>query len=586
VTVSGLKFVSAVSAGGRHSLALRADGSVLAWGYGGFGQLGNGANGESDVPVAVSGLSGAKAISAGGNHSLALLKNGTVMAWGLNESGQLGTGDHENSNVPVAVKGLTNVTAISAGANHSLALLKNGTVMAWGENESGQLGTGNLASSDVPVAVKNLTGVSAISAGGEFSVALLGTGGVKAWGDNVFGQLGSPGLEESFSDKPVTVEGLSGVTAIDAGTNHTLALLGGGTVMAWGEDAYGELGNGTIKNHEEKPVAVSGLSGVQEISAGGGDSAALLSSGSIMTWGINQRGTLGNGVTGSPSSVPVAVSGLAKAASVSAGRDHMLAFGEPLPAVTSVSPNIGSTAGGGTITITGVNFTGATAVKFGATAAPSFTVISSESVEAAIPAGAPGTVDVTVTTPSGISPTGPSDRYTYAAQPTVTKVSPTSGPVGGGTSVTITGTEFNGVTTVSFGETSAAFKVNSPTSITATAPTHIAATVNITVTNVVGTSPITTKDRFKYTPTVTSVTPNSGTTGGGTSITVTGTGFTTGGGTSFLFGKAKATVVSCESTTTCTMLTPAHEAGTVDVIAQANKMRSPANAPADQFTFS
>lgn len=585
VTVSGLKFVSAVSAGGRHSLALRADGSVLAWGYGGFGQLGNGSNEASDVPVAVTGLTGAKAISAGANHSLALLKNGTVMAWGENESGQLGNGSKEDSNVPVAVKGLTNVTAISAGANHSLALLKNGTVMAWGDNENGQLGTGTQAASDVPVAVKNLTGVSAISAGGEFSLALLSSGGVKAWGENVFGQLGESELEETFSTKPITVEGLSGVTAIDAGDYHALALLGDGTVMAWGEDNYGELGNGTIKNHEAKPVAVSGLSGVTEISAGGKDSAALLGSGSIMTWGINQAGTLGDGLTGSPSSVPVTVSGLGKAASVSAGRIHMLAFGEPIPTVTGVSPNIGTTAGGGTITITGVNFTGATAVKFGATST-TFTVVSNESVEAVIPPGAPGTVDVTVATPSGMSPPGPADRYTYVAKPTVTKVSPTSGPTGGGTSVTITGTEFNGVTEVKFGEASAKFTVQSPTSITAVAPEHVAASLDITVTNVAGVSAITTKDRFKYTPTVTSVTPNGGPIAGGTSVTVTGSGFITGSGTSFFFGKVKATSVNCSATTTCTMNTPAHEAATVDVTAQANKVRSPVNAPADQFTFS
>ena len=477
------------------------------------------------------------------------------------------------------------MVAIAAGARHSLALLKNGTVMAWGDNEEGQLGTGGTAPSKVPVAVKGLTGVSAISAGGEFSLGLLSTGGVKAWGENGFGQLGNVGLEETFSDIPVAVEGLSGVTAIAAGATHALALLGNGTAMAWGEDAFGELGNGTIRNHETTPVAVSGLSGITQISAGSKDSAALLGSGSIMTWGINQSGTLGNGATGSPSSVPVAVSGLNKAASVSAGRLHMLAFGEPIPNVTGVSPNIGSTAGGGTATITGANFTGATAVKFGATST-SFTVVSDQLIEAAIPPGAGGTVDVTVTTPNGTSPPGPTDRYTYVAQPTVTKVLPTSGPVGGGTSVTITGTEFNGVTAVKFGETSAEFNVKSPTSITAVAPAHAAGTFDVTVTNIAGVSPVSTKDRYRFTPTVTGVSPSSGPAAGGTSVTVTGSGFTTGGGTSFLFGKTKATAVSCSSSTTCMMLTPAHAAGTVDVIAQVGITRSPVNAPADQFTFS
>ena len=117
VPVTGLQFVTAVAAGGRHSLALLADGTVVAWGANGLGQLGNGGTTESNVPVAVEGLSGVKAISAGASHSLALLTNGTVMAWGDNESGQLGIGSSvEDSEVPVAVKGLTSVKAISAGA--------------------------------------------------------------------------------------------------------------------------------------------------------------------------------------------------------------------------------------------------------------------------------------------------------------------------------------------------------------------------------------------------------------------------------------------------------------------------------------
>src|SRR4029077_10868440 len=144
-------------AGGRPSLALLADGTVVAWGANGLGQLGNGGTTESNVPVAVQGLSGVKAISAGASHSLALLANGTVMAWGDNESGQLGVGSAvEDSEVPVAVKGLSGVKAISAGANYSLALLTNGKAMAWGENESGQLGDGSTNSRNAPVAVKNL----------------------------------------------------------------------------------------------------------------------------------------------------------------------------------------------------------------------------------------------------------------------------------------------------------------------------------------------------------------------------------------------------------------------------------------------
>jgi alpha-tubulin suppressor-like RCC1 family protein len=498
--VSGLTFVTSVAAGGRHSLALLADGTVVAWGANGYGQLGDGETSMSSVPVAVEGLSGVKAISAGADHSLALLTDGTVMAWGDNESGQLGIGSSvEDVEAPVAVKGLSGVKAISAGADHSLALLTDGTVMAWGENESGQLGDGKTANSSVPVAVKGLSGVAAISAGGEFSLALLAKGTVEAWGSDQQGQLGNSTVEEGASDVPVPVGALTGVTAIAAGAKHGLALLSGGTVMAWGEDKFGELGSGTIKPFEETPVAVSGLSGATAISAGGQDSVALLGSGSVMTWGTDKSGNLGDGVTGGMSDVPVPVIGLRKVASVSAGGFHMLAYGEPIPAIASVSPTLGPAAGGETVTITGVEFTGSTAVKFGTAEAASFTVNSASSITATAPPGT-GTVDITVTTPSGISPSTPNDRYTYQFAPTVRKLSAKSGPAAGGTSVTITGTEFTGASAVKFGTAEAAsFTVNSATSITAISPAATAGRVNITVTNTSGASAPSKKSRFTYT---------------------------------------------------------------------------------------
>jgi alpha-tubulin suppressor-like RCC1 family protein len=582
--VSDLKFVTAVSAGATHSLALLANGTVVAWGDNEFGQLGDGSTATRSVPVAVSGLTGVKAIAAGGTHSLALLGNGTVMAWGNNESGQLGNGTTSESEVPVAVNGLTGVKAIAAGGSHSLALMGNGTVMAWGSNESGQLGNAS-GKSTSPVAVKGLSGVAAISAGGEFSVALLTKGTVEAWGSDEAGQLGNSSAEEPSSNVPVPVSGLSGVTAIAAGTEHALALLGGGTVMAWGSDSSGELGNATIKGREETPVAVSGLSGVTAITAGGHDSAALLAAGSVMSWGINTWGTLGDGASGGLSDVPVLVRGIDKVASIAAGGFHMLAFGEPTPAITAVSPSLGPASGGTVVTLTGANLSGASAVKFGASPATSFTVTSPTTVEALAPAGT-GTVDITVTTPAGVSPAGTTDHYTYEQPPAITKLSVKSGPVAGGTSVTITGTAFSGASGVSFGGTSASFTVNSATSITASSPAGVAGIANVTVTTPGGTSAISTKDRFSYTPTVEALAPSNGPAAGGVSVTVTGTGFATAtGATSFKFGTAKASAVACSSSTSCTAVAPAGTAGTVNVTATVSKASSPVNAPADDFTY-
>ena len=167
------------------------------------------------------------------------------------------------------------------------------------------------------------------------------------------------------------------------------------------------------------------------------------------------------------------------------------------PTVTNVNPNTGPTSGGTSVTITGTNFFGATAVRFGSNAAGSFTVNSATQITATSPAGI-GTVDVTVTTAGGTSAISSADQFTYAAAPTVTNVNPNTGPTSGGTSVTITGTNFSGATAVRFGSNAAgSFTVNSATQITATSPAGIG-TVDVTVTTAGGTSAISSGDRFTY----------------------------------------------------------------------------------------
>ncbi len=328
--VSGLSEIQSLSAGGRHNLALLTNGTVMAWGDNTFGQLGDGLpgpNNDSGVPVAVQSLSGVTAVSSGGEHSLALLSNGTVMAWGQNSSGQLGNGTTIDSDVPVAVKRLTGVVAISAGYLHSLAVLANGTVMAWGSNGNGQLGDGTDSNiSDVPVAVKGLSGVMTVAAGGQHSLALLKNGTVMAWGENDSGQLGDGTF--NGSDLPVAVKGLSGVMSISAGSEHSMALLTDGTVVAWGSNSFYQLGQnnnfpGGI-GQSDVPVLVKGLSGVTAISAGGLFNLALLSNGTVMDWGDNATGQLGNGTT-NDIIMPAPLPGLSAVTAVSAGDVHSLA---------------------------------------------------------------------------------------------------------------------------------------------------------------------------------------------------------------------------------------------------------------------
>jgi alpha-tubulin suppressor-like RCC1 family protein len=310
-----------------------AHGTVAAWGYNHSGQLGDGTTANSDVPVAAALASGVAvtAVSSGELHSLALLSDGTVMAWG---AGDVYGSSLEDSDVPVAVSGLSGVTAISTGASHSLALLENGTVMAWGTNDYGDLGDGTTKASTVPVAVRLPAGVTAtaVSAGEYDSLALLSNGTVMAWGYNFSGQLGDGTTKTS--DVPVAVHLAPGVTvsAISAGWEENLALLSNGTLMAWGNNSFGLLGDGTREGPEKcgqegcsrVPVAVSGLSGITAISTSLDVSMALLEDGTVRAWGSNYDGQLGDGTT-EASYLPVAVSGLGGVTAISTSLDVSLA---------------------------------------------------------------------------------------------------------------------------------------------------------------------------------------------------------------------------------------------------------------------
>ncbi|WP_237736703.1 beta strand repeat-containing protein, partial [Delftia acidovorans] len=263
----------------------------------------------------------------------------------------------------------------------------------------------------------------------------------------------------------------------------------------------------------------------------------------------------------------------------------VLAGATPTPTVTSISPTAGPVGGGASVTITGTDLSGATAVRFGATTA-SYIVNSNTQITATAPAGSAGTVDVTVSTAGGTSATSASDQFTYVAAPTVTSISPTAGPTGGGTTVIITGTGFSAASptgAVRFGATNASYTINSNTQITATTPANSAGTYDVTVTTAGGTSATSAADQFTYVaaPTVTSISPTAGPIGGGTSVTITGTNFS--GTTAVTFGATAATGVTVISNTQITATAPAG-VGTVDVRITTVGGTS-ATSAADQFTY-
>ena len=293
--------VSVSSGLGNHTLAVPANGAFLSWGSDSNGQLGNGGNNvDSGTPATVSVLPGGtnRAVSVGLKHSMALT-SGTVYAWGKNNAGQLGLGNNTDQDSPDAVQGLSSdLIAIAAGANHSMALRPSGRVFCWGSDSAGQLGNGGAnIDLNVPTAVNGLTDIIAIAAGEEFSLALKTDGTVYSWGSDAQGQLGNGGANTNTIE-PGLVTGAVNVIAIAAGRSHALALKSDGTMLAWGIDNNGELGDNVAVANKNVPVAVADAADIIAISAGFFHSMALKANLTALVWGSHFDGQLGTGANG------------------------------------------------------------------------------------------------------------------------------------------------------------------------------------------------------------------------------------------------------------------------------------------------
>lgn len=319
ITLPGTATPTAISAGGFHTLVLRDDGTVAAFGRNSEGQLGNGGTGNG--PVAVSVLTDVTAVAAGGYHSLALKSDGTVWAWGISTNGQLGTGTFMET-TPVQVTGLTDVVAISAGSFTSYAVKSDGTLWAWGANSSGELGDGTGVDQASPVAVSGLADVIAVAGGWNHAAALKSDGTVWCWGSNWSGQLGNWYFGGSAT--PVQANGISDAVSIAAGSDHTVARLSDGSLWTWGGNFNGQLGNGDAwtSTLNFDPVASIITSDAVQVSAGGYTTFALKSDGTISGFGYVEYGQMGDGhYQGKP--FPVQAFGLkAGGASASGGRFH------------------------------------------------------------------------------------------------------------------------------------------------------------------------------------------------------------------------------------------------------------------------
>ena len=333
--VVDLNNVVGLAAGDQHSLALRSDGTVWAWGNGGWGQLGQGRYAASNRPIQVAGLTGVVAIAAGSLHSLALKADGSVWAWGFNYYGQASDGTSRGNVLgPIQVKGLSGVKAIAAGGDTSLALKSDGTVWAWGYDGLGELGNGTSDENQhsAPVRVRNLVSVAALAAGGTHELAVGKDGSLWSWGDNGSSQLGAKtttrcgAYSTPCARVPVRVASVSGVKAVAGGAGFTLILKADGSAWGWGNNGYGELGTGSaqVSGSVVNPVR-AGVVGVVAIAAGASHSLWLRSDGTAWAAGYNGDGQLGDG-TFNDSAKPVAVLNLTGLSAIAAGHSHSLAL--------------------------------------------------------------------------------------------------------------------------------------------------------------------------------------------------------------------------------------------------------------------
>lgn len=283
VAVAGLGGVVSLASGTQQDCALKTDGTVLCWAAGG-------------TPAAVAGLVDAVALGAQWGLNCAVRAAGSVVCWG---TGTLGNGETSSAS-PVTVSNLSEAVAISVGGGSACALGRGGSVACWGANDYGQLGDGTTTRRTTPVMVSGLTDAVAIAAGPSHSCALRIGGSVVCWGSNNTGALGD-GTTDSHA-VPAAVSGLTDAVAITVSATESCALRSGGTVVCWGM-----LGDG--RTIQATPALMGGFDNAIAVGSSDSNSCALLSDGSMACWGINTYGQLGNGDSGpnakSPSPVPV-----------------------------------------------------------------------------------------------------------------------------------------------------------------------------------------------------------------------------------------------------------------------------------------
>ncbi len=275
----------AIAAGDFHTVAVKSDGTLWAWGYNGDGQLGDGTTTNKNIPEQVGSDNKWVSVAGGGSHTVAVKSDGTLWAWGYNGDGQLGDGTTTNKNIPEQVGSDNKWVYVAAGADHTVAVKSDGTLWAWGYNGDGELGDGTTTNKNIPEQVGSDNKWVSVACGDFFTIALKSDGTLWNWGSNDYGQLG----DGTTTNKNIPEQVGSDNKWVSAAGNdcHTLALKWDGTLWALGRDDFGQLGDGAITNNTVAPVQTGSDTNWISIAAGYINSVALKSDGTLWAWGSN-----------------------------------------------------------------------------------------------------------------------------------------------------------------------------------------------------------------------------------------------------------------------------------------------------------
>jgi alpha-tubulin suppressor-like RCC1 family protein len=279
-----------INAGYSHSLAIKTDGTLWAWGDNALGALGDGTNTNRNIPTQIGTGNNWLKVAGGAQYSVGIKTNGTLWAWGSNLTGQLGDGTTINKNTPIQIGSATDWIKIAVGNGHTLAIKANGTLWAWGDNSIGQLGDGTTVNKNVPTPISTEPNWQSVAVGAGFSLATFGNGQLFAWGNNSDGQLGDGTTTNRLI--PTPIGNAFDWANVAAGYSHSVGRKSNGLLYTWGNNTFGQLGDGTNLNRLT-PTSVNDQ--VASIDAGWYYTVGTSTLGNMLICGQNNFGQLGDG---------------------------------------------------------------------------------------------------------------------------------------------------------------------------------------------------------------------------------------------------------------------------------------------------